>query len=539
MCKIIKFIHQNIKQGNIIMQYNIDWESIGQFLIRLKNHVVNHTFNPTRKGSFIMGIISGLAFAPLFLFPMLFSLSILCYQIKSSKSIKDTFVLGLLFGFGHFLSSIYWMSIGLTVYINEFWWAIPFALFGLPLIFAIFIASSCSLSWLFRNNSYYHFIFCFIFVLFEWFESYVIFGGCPWNLMGYSLAFSDKMIQLTNVMGIYGLSFITVYAFSSIYFLIVDEQEEFLASFFVSSLLMMLIGCFGHVRITENPTTYTNVKVRLVQPSIPQSSKWDENKFWKNLNTQINLSLGKDDVDLIVWPESALTVPYKHPEIKEKLVDELLSKSNAILITGAVSDNNKTNKEREVYTTISAIAPNGDELFEYHKSHLVPFAEYMPLKNILPFKKLTHGILDFSPGKSNIFKLKELNLSLRPLICFESIFPEEVKVSNADVDVLLNVTNDSWFGWSSGPFQHFYQSKVRAAENGVPMIRVASNGISAVIDAYGRVVKRIGLNNVKSIDAVLPGKLDYVTLYSEYGDLTALAFVIFVLMFQYIIKKLM
>lgn len=499
----------------------------------------------SKKLSFISGIISGLIFAPIFFVPGLVGFSILCYQVKKAISVKHAMIVGFLFGFGHFLISLYWICIGVSVYIDEFWWALPFALFGLPIILAFFIAASSALSWLMRNNTFYHLVFCLCWLLFEWLRSW-LFTGLPWNLLGYSLSFSEILIQLANIVGIYGLSFITIYIATSFYYFLTKETAQLKIAIITSIIILLTMIIYGTIRLQQNPTNFSKVTVRLVQPSIPQISKWNEAKFWQNLNSQIELSLSPNKVesnelspDLIIWSEAALIVPYTYFPIKQKLMD-MLKINQSILITGGVTNNNKQGEELQIYSAFFALSTEGESLFEYHKSHLVPFGEYMPFKNILPIKKLTPGLLDYTEGISKLVHLDKFNLTIRPLVCYESIFPSEVRVSNRQADVIINITNDSWYGNSSGPYQHFHISRMRAVENGLPMLRLANNGISAIIDPLGRVVAQLTLNKVGVIDGKIPSKLSkYQTLYSQLGDITVLIIVISVLILQFIIKFLL
>ncbi|WP_395476728.1 apolipoprotein N-acyltransferase [Rickettsia endosymbiont of Pantilius tunicatus] len=515
----------------------------------------------------LLGLLSGLVFAPTFLVPALLTLSYLCYLVQKSKSWQEAAILGYIFGFGHFLSGIYWISLGVSVYISDFWWAIPFALFGLPIILAFFISASCVFSFFVRNNNYYHFIFCLYWVLFEWVRSW-IFTGLPWNLIGYAFSFSDILIQPLNIIGIYGLSFIVIYIFTSFYPFFTKQFNQLKVLLLTSSMTLAVIITYGSVRLHNHPTNFTDIKVRLVQPSIPQTDKWNEEEFWHNLMLHINLSknsesivnsvgLGyneqgtkpidnrratSDDVDepksidLVIWSEAALVVPYDIPAVKSELLG-LLNSVDATLITGGISDNKKRIEEFELYTAMYALEKNGNKLFEYHKSHLVPFGEYMPLKKILPFKKLTHGFIDYTEGNGGLVYLDKYNLKIKPLICYESIFPDFVRTNNEAADVIINVTNDAWYGKSSGPYQHFYISKSRAVENGLPMIRVANNGISAIIDPLGRVIKKLDLNETNYIDGLIPKKLDSPTISSRFGNITILLIIFLIFLVNYLLDK--
>ncbi|ABV78600.1 apolipoprotein N-acyltransferase [Rickettsia bellii OSU 85-389] len=483
----------------------------------------------------LLGLLSGLVFAPTFLLPALLTLSYLCCLVQKSKDWQEAAKLGYIFGFGHFLSGIYWISIGVSVYISDFWWAIPFALFGLPIILAFFVSASCVFSFFVRNNKYYHFIFCLYWVLFEWVRSW-IFTGLPWNLIGYAFSFSDILIQSLNIIGIYGLSFILIYISTSFYPFFTKQFDQLKVLLLTSSITLAVIITYGSVRLHNHPTNFTDIKVRLVQPSIPQTEKWSEEEFWHNLMLHINLSENSQPIDLVIWSEAALVVPYDIPVVKSELLG-LLNSVDATLITGGISDNKKRGEDFELYTAMYALEKNGNKLFEYHKSHLVPFGEYMPFKKILPFKKLTHGFVDYTEGNGGLVYLDKYNLKIKPLICYESIFPDFVRTNNETADVIINVTNDAWYGKSSGPYQHFHISRSRAVENGLPMVRVANNGISAIIDPLGRVIKKLDLNEINYIDGLIPKKLDSPTIFSKFGNITILLIVFFIFLVNYLLDK--
>lgn len=480
----------------------------------------------------LLGILSGLVFAPTFLLPALLTLSYLCYVVQKSTNWQEAAKLGFIFGFGHFLSGIYWISIGVSVYIADFWWVIPFALFGLPSVLACFISASSAASFFYKNSKYYHFIFCLFWVLFEWVRSW-IFTGLPWNLIGYAFSFSDILIQSLSIFGIYGLSFIVIYISTSFYPFFTKQFNRAKILIYTSVITLAVMITYGSIILNNNPTNFTDIKVRLVQPSIPQTEKWSKEEFWHNLTLLINLSENSELTDLIIWSEAALVVPFDLPPVKSKLLEML--NNNTVLITGGISDNKKHGEESELYTAMYALAKNGNKLFEYHKSHLVPFGEYMPLKKILPFKKLTHGLVDYKEGEGGLVYLDKYNLKIKPLICYESIFPDLVRTNNKIADVIINVTNDTWYGKSSGPYQHFHISRSRAVENGLPMIRVANNGISAIIDPLGRVIDKLDLNEVNYINGLVPQKLNFSTIFSKFGNITILLIISFMFLINYLL----
>ncbi len=480
-----------------------------------------------RKLSFISGLICGLAFAPLYFFPGLLMLSVLCAQIFKSGTIRQALFFGYMFGFGFFLASLYWISFGVAVYIEEFWWAIPFALFGLPAFMAIFIALVAAISWRFRLSFLYHIIFCIIWVFVEWLISW-IFTGLPWALLGYAFSISDILIQPASIFGVLGLSFAAVFIGSSFY------SKRFLVSRTIISVVILVIFiAYGYLRLVDNPTEYSDIKIRIVQPSIPQIAKWDANALWSNLDRQIEMSRREGEPDIIIWSEAALTVPYYYRPIYNSLMS-IFAKEEQILLSGGVNDNGLSGDEYEMYSSLIALDGTGELLFDYHKSHLVPFGEYMPLKNYLPVKKLTPGVIDYTRGNRDIVFLKELNLRIWPLVCYESIFFNEVRISNTDVDLMVNITNDAWYGKSSGPFQHFQISRMRAVENGLPLVRAGNNGISAIIDPLGRVISSLNLDVVDTIDGYIPYKLTLPTVFSDRGTLSLIIGVFFVLILHFL-----
>lgn len=467
--------------------------------------------NNPKKSLFLFGFLLSFAFAPIFFAPLLFLIAFLAYFIKSADSLEEALSYGFFFGFGFFISSLYWIAIGVSVYINDFWWVIPFALFGLPLFLSLFIMVQSGVSWYFRNSRHYILAFSIIWVMFEWIRSW-LFTGFPWNLLSYSIAFSDNLIQSFSIFGAYGVSLVVVFLSASGVKLI--EREATIKYLVFLTLSIIILVVFGDFRLRNYKTGFYDVKLRLVQANIPQSDKWDEDLFWENMKIHVNLSREYNGFkpDIILWSEASVTAPYNVPEIK-KLLQSAIIYPNTVLITGGISY-----ISQKLYSSLYAINQSGDLLFEYHKAHLVPFGEYIPFRSVFPFiKKITHGILDYTPGKiGEVFKLKSLNLAIRPLICYESIFPREVITK--DADVIFNLTNDTWYGNSTGPYQHFHMARIRAVENGIPLVRVANSGISAIIDPLGRIVEKTGLSSTDVIDNYLPQKLNKPTLYARFQE---------------------
>lgn len=494
--------------------------------------------------SLFSGMLCGLIFAPVYFLLGLLAISFLAAQIKNAPDRYKASVYGYFFGLGFYLISLYWISFGVSVYAEEFWWFIPFALIGLPAFIALFTSIFSLLIWNARNSQFYHFFFCIFWVFFEWVISW-IFTGFPWSLAGYAFGNFPTMTQLASITGVYGLSFVAVYCGAIAYNLFIPKagsQEQILTKtrLFTALLMLLAINVYGYTRLNAHQTEYSNVIARIVQPSIPQIIKWEPEAFWNNLNQYIALSKLKPELerepDIIIWPEAALTAPYDLKPVSDAIMT-IFTNTPKILITGTVSDNGKPVPDLQIYSSMIGLNEKGQKVMEYHKSHLVPFGEYVPFKNLLPVKKLTHGLLDYSKGIRKTVTIESLNLVVLPLICYESIFFDELLISNKDADLIINITNDSWYANSSGPYQHFAISTFRAIENGLPMVRVSSNGISAFIDPVGRVIEKTKLNEVIKKDLFIPKKLPQPTFYSNLGKLALIIFVILVLLLDLTAKK--
>jgi apolipoprotein N-acyltransferase len=258
----------------------------------------------------------------------------------------------------------------------------------------------------------------------------------------------------------------------------------------------------------------------VVQPSIPQSLKWRADQRAAHLRLLVELSVapGTADPTVIIWPETA--VPYllaAEPRLRQELAP--LVPPGGYLITGAPRVDPQ-DPEGAIWNALHALDGRGEVVATYDKAHLVPFGEYTPFRGLLGLAKLTVGSRDFSAGPGPVaLELPGLP-AFSPLICYEVIFPGAVTPAApaAAPGWLLNLTNDAWFGDSSGPYQHFASARIRAVEEGLPLVRAANNGISAVIDSYGRVVDQINLNDRGIIDAELPEAATSRTIYSYAGN---------------------
>jgi apolipoprotein N-acyltransferase len=278
----------------------------------------------------------------------------------------------------------------------------------------------------------------------------------------------------------------------------------------------------GTLRLERSPTADTATWLRIVQPSIPQNLKWDAAAAAINFRRLIALSTAPrpHPIAAILWPEAA--VPFlleRDPAARRAIA--AIAPATGYVITGALRANPPPGPVEQVWNSIEAVDADGAIVGDYDKAHLVPFGEYVPLRKFLPFRKITAGTIDLSAGPgASTMALRGLP-PFGPLICYEAIFPGAVIDAAQRPDWLLNLTNDAWYGRSSGPFQHFAIARTRAVEEGLPIVRVANNGISGVIDAHGRVPARINLDAVGYADVELPVPVE-PTFYARTGDWTLL-----------------
>jgi apolipoprotein N-acyltransferase len=469
---------------------------------------------------FFSGLISSLAFAPFYLFFILFfSFYFLLKNIEKANNKKESFIIGWWFGIGYFIGGTYWMCISLLVDPLRFAWLIPFALTLIPAFLALYIGLTTLFTNILnarakiKNKFIIITIFASFWILFEYLRA-ILFSGFPWNLIANVWCFSDIMIQIISLIGIYGFGFITIIFFSFFYLISekILKKKRVLKYSALHICIFLTIFLFGFFRLKNAQLKFiSNSKIRIAQPSIKQDLKWDKAKLQENIWEQILLSTseGFDKIDYIIWSESAIpkVIMNKNPFLQE-LNDALKNKP---LITGGLrAEFNKYGKIHKIYNTIF-ILKNGQVLDFYDKTHLVPFGEYIPFRRLFPFvSKITEGDLDFSEGIGiRTLKLNKF-ISFSPLICYEIIFSEKSIDYKYKPDFILNLTNDAWFGNSVGPYQHFDNARLRAVETGISVVRVANNGISGVIDGYGRVYKKLELNEKNFLDSLIPEKINII-----------------------------
>ncbi len=490
--------------------------------------------------SFIAGCLCTIAFAPFNFFIMaVVSISLFYLILERNEAKKNIFWVGFAYGFGYFLTGVYWIAISLMVDADSFAWLIPFAVTLIPGALALYMAL-CALSYKFLVNrfnlNYVNqkiVVLALCWMFFEILRS-VSFSGFPWNLLGYVLMFSSYTMQSASIFGVYGMSFIAL-LICLFPVLFLHNQNKVLADKILAIIISVIFLAnffYGYLRISNTNLELLPTKLRLVQASIKQEIKWNNQAKYSNLLKHIDLTNQKslEDINAVIWSETS--VPYPIGDNSELInVLQQAIPPQGVLITGALRLKYKDDQKTEVSNIWNSIfSIKKDSSFEYYdKSHLVPFGEYIPLENYLPFiKKITDGSIGFSVGEGN----KTLNSGsflFSPLVCYEVIFSNKIlNKKDQRPDLLVNLTNDTWFGNSSGPYQHFNMARMRAVEYGIPMARVANNGISAFIDPLGNSIKKLNLNQRAIIDVNLIKKLA-PTVYEKYSYWPASILILLVL----------
>lgn len=477
-----------------------------------------------------LGAAAALALPPLHILPLLIpAFTGLLWLLAGCRTGRSAVIAGWWFGFGHFVVGFYWTSNALLTDPERYAWALPFAVLGLPAVLAPFPALAVLVTFYVRGDTFARVLaLAAAWAATEWLRGHVL-TGFPWNLIGYVWTPLAPLLQITAVIGSYGLGALTVAAAASLACATGTGSRRFLpAGIAVLGLLALVL--VGVVRLAgDHGSAVPGVRLRLVQGAIAQHHKWLPKMRVAQVERYAALSRGAADgaPTHLIWPETA--TPFYLAESPDLLIAlGRLVAPGGILLTGA--PRHEGGEPPRVWNSLHALDEAGRIVGTYDKHHLVPFGEYLPLRPVLArlgISKLTDGTIDFSAGRGP----RTLTLAglppFSPLICYEAIFPDEV-VAEGDPRPawLLNVTNDSWFGDSAGPYQHFAAARVRAIEQGLPLIRAANTGISAIVDPYGRIIAELPLGHSGILDGPLPRPTKGLTPYARFGDVTALALVL-------------
>lgn len=476
----------------------------------------------------LLGAVTATALPPIYILPSLaIGFSGLLLAVRESRSTFHAFGAGWLFGFGFFLAGLYWIGNSFMVDAERYGWLAAPAVLGLSALLAVFPAFAAGGARMLTRAGVGELVaLAASWVAAEWLRG-VILIGFPWNLIGYVWTVSDQTLQAAALVGIYGLSFFTVLFAAAPAVVWRGSLEErravrwFPVWFFV--LFPAGLWVFGELRLqTATPLEGEGPRLRIVQGNVPQAQKWQSAQRESIIRRYLALTAqdGNEDIAIRIWPETALPVDLSREADRRRVVTSTnVIPEVGVLLTGSVRYPQGAGASQQPRNSLLAISESGDLLAIYDKVRLVPFGEYVPLQALLPLEKLVSGRGSFVPGTGpTVVKVPGVP-PFQPLICYEAIFPGWMpRDEGQQAQWILNVTNDAWFGESIGPFQHFQMARARAVERGLPLVRAANTGISAIIDPLGRVSARLELGETGVLDAALPAALEGGSLYSRYGE---------------------
>lgn len=493
--------------------------------------------------AFGLGALAAAAYAPTYIVPAFFvGVTGLIWLLDGARHWRQAFLVFWAFCWGQFVVGYYWIGIAFFVDAGRFAALLPLPTLGLPAFMSLFIAVPATVAWrLSWRGPSRILVFALGFSIGEWLQTWLL-TGFPWTLSGYIWSFSAFTLQPAALFGIQGMGLLTLaLAALPAVFVARADRKPAKALALASTLILVLLAAYSTARLVpERPPARADFNLRLVQPAIPQNLKWVEKERIASFQKLLNLtaSPGVERANIWIWPESALAYFVEQDEEALSFLRRFIGPGR-VLLTGTVSRSDAP--PLKVWNSLLAISATGIE-GRYDKHHLVPFGEYLPFRTWLSaigLDKLAPGAVDFSSGSTGDELMRVPGLpSARPLICYEAIFASEVAPPGGErASWILNVTNDAWFGDSSGPYQHFASARARAVEQGLPVIRAANNGISGIIDAYGRVEASLGLNEMGVVDGRLPGAA-VATLYANIGNYSYfLLILIFTLVINYILRS--
>ena len=496
--------------------------------------------------AFLAGAVSVASMAPLHLWPVLlvtFPVFVWlldgCYADDgiSRRSLLAAAGTGWAFGFGFFLAGLYWIGQAFLVEAEIFAWLMPFAVILMPAGLALFFALAAAMAGpLWRPGPARVIALAAAIAISEWLRGNIL-TGFPWNAPGYALTASDAMMQWASVFGVYSLNLLAVLIFAapaSAWGPGLAGPVSPVKRFGFLFLMLFLLaggGAWGKWRLQNAPVSFVDgVSLRIVQPNIAQEEKWKpENRaaiFQRLMEISRKGEPGAriDGVTHLLWPESALPFLLEETPGALNAIAAMLPEGST-LITGAARAERDVDaatgltKRRDIFNSLFVLDDKARILSKYDKAHLVPFGEYLPFQKTLEslgFRQLVRQLGGFAAGAGPRLTVAPNIPPFVALICYEIIFSGAIREPGTAPQWMLNVTNDAWFGDSPGPVQHFHQARVRAVEQGLPLVRVANTGISAVTDPYGRIVARLPRGRAAAMDVALP-RAAADTVFARWG----------------------
>lgn len=432
---------------------------------------------------------------------------------------KKPFWLGFAFGFGYNFVAFYWIAYAFLI--SKVAFLVPLSIVGLPALFGAYWGLAFWAAKKFWRSPLERVLsFSFFWTISFWLQGF-LWTGFPWNFPAQVWIEAPALAQNFHWLGIYGANFIMILAAASFSMLSEQSRRRIILPL-MSVGIFVALWSYGAARLAGAEVKMTAKEVVIVQPNILQEHKWDRRFSQQIIATYFQLSkqgiekINKNKQAILIWPEAALPVDIERAKKIKEFIGEILPK-NMVLMAGFVRFEKKGQKN--FFNSLFVLDDKGSIISHYDKNHLVPFGEYLPLQKPLENLLETLGIKQIAAvaGSHGAGTKRELlKTNALPLICFEISFSEEI-AANKRADWIVNVTNDGWYRNSPGPHQHFQLAQIRAIELGLPVVRAANTGISAIISPYGTVIKKLELEKQGIIHGSLPAPLP-LTFYALWGE---------------------
>jgi apolipoprotein N-acyltransferase len=490
--------------------------------------------------SLFLGVILSFTLPPYnltFLGFLVFPLLLYLFFINQNQSRKLIFWIGFLFGYGYFLSNLYWIVYSLNF--DENLTALkPLVLIFIPSLLAVFYGvASIFIKKLISKNFFFIIFFSVVISVFDFLRG-VIFSGFPWNLFAYTWSWSLESLQILSFVGTYSLNLLTIFIFCLPYVVLHNFHYKKLFVVTASISISLLLNFFvGHALLNKNNLKkIPNFKVVLLQPD--QSIKNlsidnNEEKYVNNLIRASNPKAHEDKKTLFVWPEGVL-FDLENSQKYKKIFNKEFSQDQQIIFGSTRYEGNK------FFNSMVLLNNNAEIISNYDKIKLVPFGEFIPFHNFFEkiiLKKITFGYGSFSKGsKRNPIVLNNSEVKFLPLICYEIIFSGLIDIEKKGYDFILNISEDGWFNKSIGTIQHFIHAKYRAIEEGKQVVRSTNQGITSSIKPNGKVDKRTNFNDQSAIVVDIYTK-DKKTTFAKWGNKIFYLLIFFTCVFLFLFRK--
>lgn len=475
---------------------------------------------------FAAGVLAALGLPPVGAWPLAF-LGFPLFLVLLAAA-KRGFLLGWLFGLGYFSLALHWIGFAFLVEAETYLWMMPFMLGilagGMALYWGL---AALAAKWLGGRGASLALAFAASLGGAEWLRGH-LFTGFPWAAPGQMVDAMGGLAQLCSLTGMTGLTLLIVLWASLPYAFLAERRRPLRIVLIGVALLLPLGWGWGDWRLAQaNDATVAGVSFRIVQPNVPQEQKWREENARAIFDELLRLSAmpteshpdGIAGVTHLLWPESAVPFLIDESTGARAELAQLLG-GRTVLMTGALRLDRTVSPEPSVHNSVIVFDGQAEPVARYDKWRLVPGGEFLPLGWLLEplgFRRVVETPGSFTAGPGPRTLTLPGGLSVAPLVCYEVIFPDRLLDPGQRPQAIVNVTNDGWFGRSAGPYQHLAQARLRAIEQGVPVLRAANTGISAVIDPYGRSRNLLPIGTQGVIDAEVPGALR-ASIYARWGD---------------------